>query len=285
MERIQQSMTSINSEGPLTQADIDLFSKQGYLVVEGVLTQDEAKHFGGLIMDLLPRDLHIPDYWMSLSGRLKPFYTPGNQTFDGPDFIPLWQNTKLYSVMAQLLNYPNLLMRDGSVSITLRNDTPDDSPLSQSVHLDPAVPDIDNFLFIDEEVEIGGCYYFTDVEPGGGGIHVVPDGHRIVEEEARAAPNGRQLYDKWRQIEHLDTVEVPAKAGDFVLMHHLMPHAASHNHRSTTRLAQFFRYGRDDQPYVWGERPGDPPADRTFNDLQLRAMTPLGRKLLGVDPW
>lgn len=279
-------MAPTQPEGPLPQEDIDLFWKQGYLVVEDILTPDEAKHFGGLIMDLLPRDLHIPDHWNSVAGRIKPFNTPGNQTFDRPEFIPLWQNPKLYSVMAQLHGYPNLLMRDGSISITIRNDIPGgSSPLSQHLHLDPAVPDIDNFLFTKEEVEIGGCYYFTDVEPGGGAIHVVPGGHHIVEEEAKAVPNGRQIHDKWRQIEHLETVEVPAKAGDFVLMHHLMPHAASHNHQSTTRLAQFFRYGRDDQPYTWGDRPGDPPADRTFNDLQLKAMTPLGRRLFRVDPW
>jgi hypothetical protein len=280
-------MTPTFSEAPLTKEDVDLFWEQGYLVVQGALTQDEAKHFGRLILDLLPRDLHIPDYWQSVAGRIKPFYTPGNQTFDGPDFIPLWQNPTLYSVMAQLLDHPNLLMRDGSIGITLRNDVPEGSgPLSQKLHLDPAVPGyVDNFLFTPEEVEIGGCYYFTDVEPGGGGIHVVPGGHRIVETEARAVADGRHLHDKWRKIDHLETVEVTGRAGDFVLRHHLMPHAASHNHRPTTRLAQFFRYGRDDQPYTFGDRPGDPPADRTFNDLQLKAMSPLGRKLFGVDTW
>jgi len=237
-------------------------------------------------MDLFPRDLNIPDHWRSLSGRIKPFYTPGNQSFDGPDFIPLWQNPTLYAAMAQILDYPNLLMRDGSIGITLRNDAPDDEPLSHPLHLDAAAPDeVENFLFTAEEVEIGGCYYLTDVEPGGGGVHVVPDGHHIVEAEARAVPNGRQLYDRWNNITHLKTVEVTAKAGDFVVMHHLMPHAASHNHNSTTRLAFFLRYWRDDAPYKLGERPGDPPVNKTYNDLQLKVMSPLGRKLFGVDPW
>jgi hypothetical protein len=279
-------MTKAGFAGPLTQEDVDLFWEQGFLVVRGVLTPDDAKHFGRLIMDLLPRDLHIPDHWHSVDGRIKPFYTPGNETFDGPEFIPLWQNSTLYSVMAQLLEYPNLQMNDGSVAITLRNTGPKEGPLSQAVHIDPAVPeDVDDFLFIPEELEIGGCYYFTDVEPGGGGVHVVPGGHRIVEEEARATVRGRQLHDKWRLITHLDTVEVTANAGDFVLMHHLMPHAGSHNRHSRTRLAQFFRYGRDDHPYSAGNRPGDPPAGKSFNDLQLKAMSPLGRKLMGVDAW
>jgi hypothetical protein len=272
--------------GPLAQQDVDLFWQQGFLVVPGVLTRDEARHFCRLIMGLVPRDLDIPDHWHCADGRIKPFYTPGNETFDGPDFIPLWQNPTLYDVMAQLIGYRHLQMNDGSVAITLRNTVPKDSPLSQDVHIDPAVPEhVDDFLFTPEELEIGGCYYFTDVGPEGGGIHVVPGGHRIVEEEARGVPRGRQLYGRWQSVPHLDTVEVTANAGDFVLMHHLMPHAASHNRNRTTRVAQFFRYGRDDHPYPDLDRPGDPPAGKSFNDSQLKAMTPLGRRLLGVDSW
>ena len=279
------NIASATSSGPLPKEDVDFFWDYGYLVVRSVLSPDEAKHFGRLILDLLPRDLHIPDYWESIAGRIKPFYTPGNQTFDGPDFIPLYQNETLYRVMAQLHGHHRLMVRDGSVSITLRNDEKTAGPLSQEVHLDPAVPEVDNFLFTPEEVEIGGCYYFTDVEPNGGGIHVVPRGHRIVEAEARAAEKGRRLHDLWRDIPNLETVEVTGRAGDFVLMHHLMPHAASHNRRPTARLVQFIRYWRDDQPYQVGDRPGDPPKDRIFNDLQLKAMSPLGRRLFGVDAW
>lgn len=273
-------MTQTTRQGPLTQEDVDLFWDKGYLVVRGVLSQAEVRHYARLVLDILPRDLHVPEHWECYSGRIKPYATPGNDTFDGPEFIPLFQNQKLYDVMAQLFGYPHLLVRDGSIGITLRNDERRRGPLSQRVHLDAAVPDVDNFLFTPEEVELGGCYYLTDVEPDGGAIHVVPGGHRIVEAEARASTAGRQLHEKWKNIDHLETVEVPARAGDFVLMHHLMPHAASHNRRPTARLAQFFRYGRDDQPHTFEDRP-----DRTFNNHQLAAMNPLGRKLLGVDPW
>ncbi|MDW4901632.1 phytanoyl-CoA dioxygenase family protein [Streptomyces californicus] len=279
---------TLTSAGPvlLAQEEVDSFWRDGYLLIRGVLTKKEAKYFAGLILDLLPRDLSIPEHWEAFDSRFKPFSAPGNQTFDGPEFIPLYQNERLYHVMAQLLRSPRLLVRDGSVAITMRNDTPHDSELSQPLHIDPAVPeDVDEFLFTPEEVEIGGCYYFTDVEPGGGALHIVPGGHRIVEEEARAVPHGRQLHDKWRTIPHLKSVEVTGEAGDFVLTHHLLPHGASHNRRPAARVAQFFRYARDDQPWSVGSRPGDRPADRYYNDTQTAAMTPLGRKLLGVDPW
>ncbi|MFJ6199260.1 phytanoyl-CoA dioxygenase family protein [Micromonospora sp. NPDC092111] len=277
---------SVITPPAITQDEVDRFWADGFLVVRGALSRQEADHFAELIRALLPGDLRIPDHWQAFDGRFKPFQAPGVQTFDGPDFIPLFQNERLYAVMTRLLRSHRLLVRDGSLAITMRNDTAHASELSQQVHLDPAVPeDVDDFLFTPEEIEIGGCFYFTDVAPHGGGIHVVPGGHRLVEEAARGVPGGRQLHDKWRNITDLETVEVTGSAGDFVLMHHLMPHAASHNRNSTTRVAQFLRYSRDDAPWGMGERPGDRPGANGFDEAQLAAMTPLGRKLLGVDPW
>jgi ectoine hydroxylase-related dioxygenase (phytanoyl-CoA dioxygenase family) len=267
---------------PLTDAEVEAFWRDGYLLVRGVLTRDEAERYRQLILGLVPRDLSIPASWSSAHGRIKPFSTPGNHTFDGPDFIPLFQNEKLYAVMAQLLQSPRLRVGDGSIGITLRNDAQRESELSQTLHLDASVPtSVDNFLFSLEEVQLGGCYYFTDVLPGGGGIHVVPGGPRIVQEEAEQDPNGRHLHNEWKQIKHLQSIEVTGEAGDFALLHHLMPHGASHNRRPTARVAQFFRYVRDDQPHGAGQR----PVAGRYNESQINVMTPLGRKLLGVDPW
>lgn len=268
--------------GPLSDSEVETFWRDGYMLVRGVLTRDEAEYFRQLILALVPRDLTIPSSWHSSSGRIKPFYTPGNHTFDGPDFIPLFQNEKLYAVMAQLLESPRLRVGDGSIGITLRNDASRESELSQTLHLDASVPTtVDNFQFSLQEVQLGGCFYFTDVLPGGGGIHVVPGGPRIVQEEAERDPNGRHLHHDWRQIKHLKSVEVTGEAGDFALLHHLMPHGASHNRRPTARVAQFLRYVRDDQPH--GALQGS--VEGRYNEHQVNVMSPLGRKLLGVDPW
>lgn len=275
-------MTTTDIQPVLSPEEVDRFWTDGYLLVRGVLTKEEARHYGQLILDLLPRDLSIPEHWHAHNGRIKPIFTPGNHTYDSPDFLPLYQNEKLYRVMAQLLESPRLRIMDGSIGITMRNDAYQDKPLSQTLHLDASVPhDRDQFLFTLEEVQLGGCYYFTDVLPDGGGIHVVPGGPRIVEEEARADPKGRQLHNAWKRIEHLKSIEVTGEAGDFALLHHLMPHGASHNRRSTARLAQFFRYVREDQPHGAGKR----PAEGQYNELQKAALNPLGRRLLGIDPW
>lgn len=265
----------------LSDAEVEQFWEQGYLLVKGVVSREEAAYYRDLILDLVPRDLRIPEHWHVASGRIKPMAAPGNHTFDAPEFLPLFANEKLYAVAAQLLRTPRLRSMDGSIGITMRNDAQRESPLSQTLHIDASVPtDVDNFALTLEEVQVGGCYYFTDVLPDGGGIHVVPGGHRRVEEEARADPRGRHLHQDWKRITHMESIEVTGEAGDFALLHHLMPHGASHNRRPNPRVAQFMRFVREDQTHGHGRRP---PA--TYNDRQLAAMTPLARKLLGVEPW
>ncbi|HVX44865.1 MAG TPA: phytanoyl-CoA dioxygenase family protein [Mycobacteriales bacterium] len=276
-------MTTATGLAPvLSDEEVDRFWTDGYLLLRGVLSREEAAHYAQHILSLVPRDLSIPEHWHAAGGRIKPIYTPGNHTFDTPDLIPLFQNERLYATMAQLLESTRLRVMDGSLGITMRNDANREAALSQTLHLDASVPrDADNFLFTLDEVQLGGCFYFTDVEPEGGGIHVVPGGHRIVEEECRNEPKGRQLHEGWKRITHLESVEVTGSAGDFALLHHLMPHGASHNRRPQPRVAQFLRWVREDQPHGAGKRP---PAGK-YNELQIAAMSPLGRRLFGVDAW
>ena len=283
-QRLEDTVTTaLDTPRVLTDEQITQFWEQGYLLVKGAVSKAEAEHFRNLILGLVPPNLEIPPHWHSTAGRIKPMFTPGNHTFDTPDFIPLFQNEKVYHVAAQLLESPRLRVLDGSIGITLRNQSWGDSSLrSQTLHIDASAPaDIDNFHFTLEEVQVGGCYYFTDVAPEGGGIHVVPGGHRIVEEESRAHPQGRHLHDNWKRITHLESVEVTGEAGDFALLHHLMPHAASHNRQPTARVAQFMRYVREDHPHGAGA----PPAPDKYNSLQVAAMNALGRKLFGVEAW
>jgi ectoine hydroxylase-related dioxygenase (phytanoyl-CoA dioxygenase family) len=269
-------------EPVLTEAEVARFWDQGYLLVKGALSREEASYYRQVILDMVPRDLSIPAHWGVNAGRIKPMRLDGSHTFDTPELLPLLFNERVYAVAVQLFGSPRLRVGDGSLGITLRNGG--SGPiLSQSVHLDATVPaGVDNFLFTPEEAQLGGCYYLSDVAPEGGGIHVVPGGHRLVEEKARAQRQGRALYNNWKKIDDFpETVEVTGEAGDFALLHHLMPHAASHNRRPTPRVAQFTRFTMENHPH----HPGEPaPADR-YNGQQLAAMTPLGRKLLGVDAW
>lgn len=268
----------------LTDDEVEQFHELGYVLIGGVLTHVEAEHYRRAILSMVPRDLTIPTHWGANDGRLKPYHENGDQSFETPELIPLLINERLYRAACQLLGDHRLRAFDASLGITIRNATHPDAPLSQNLHLDCSVPADTDFLLTPEEVQVGGCYYLTPVEPNGGGIHVVPGGHKLVMEKARSHADGRYLYNNWKRIDLSDfppTVEVTGDAGDFAMLHHLMPHAASHNRRPIARVAQFTRFTRIDHPHY----PAKPVPEGRYNAAQLAVMTPLGRKLLCVDPW
>ena len=270
----------------LSEGSVEAFFRDGYLLVPSVLAPAEVELYARAVVGMMPRDLNVPEEWHANAGRFKPYRRGAggamDDTVDTPELLPLLCNERLYEVAAQLLGSRHLRVFDGSVGITMRNMSNGDHELSQNLHIDASVPKtVDQFLGTPEELQVGGCYYLTDVEPGGGGIHVVPGGHRWVAEEAAKDAKGRHLHQDWKRVPNLETVEVTGKAGDFAILHHLMPHAASHNRSPRTRLAYFVRYIRCDHAHG-GDRKSH---ERSYSDAQLAVMSPLGRKLLGVEPW
>jgi Phytanoyl-CoA dioxygenase (PhyH) len=271
--------------GPLPEAEVDQFFDQGYLVVKGVASPREVEAYARAVLGLLPRDLTVPEDWHAHAGRFKPYRRRSDGSSDDcidiPELLPLFCNRRLYDVAAQLLGSPRVRIYDGSVGITMRN-LSSGSPRSQDLHVDASVPkEVDDFTGTLEELQVGGCLYLTDVVPDGGGIHIVPGGHRWVLETAGAhGPGGRHLHHDWKRIPEQESVEVTGQAGDFAMLHHLMPHAASHNRRPPARLAVFLRYIRDDHPYAEHYL-----LPRKYSDAQLSALDGLGRRLLGLDPW
>jgi Phytanoyl-CoA dioxygenase (PhyH) len=284
------------------------FNEYGYLRVPRVLSRDEAAHYKGLVLDLIPRDLDIPFPWRSAGGRIKPYHDGyGEQAtrygheddaiWDTPEFIPLLCNELAYQAAATLIGRTELRVQDGTIGITLRNDDRVFQPggtresdverssaaLSQPLHVDPSIPDdVENFTFAPSELQVGAVFYLTDVEPLGGGIHVVPGGHKLVQEACLRDRGGRRLHSGWTNIKDFPaTTEVTGEAGDLILTHYLLPHAASHNRRARARFAYFIRYSCLDHPFF----PPPAPAVNRFNMRQLKAMSPAARRMLGADPW
>ena len=100
---IAEQATETGLEPVLSDADIQQFHEQGFVVVKGALSREEAERYRQRILSLVPPNLDMPDSWSSWDGRIKPMYTPGNHTFDTPELLPLMTNPKLYAAAAQLL--------------------------------------------------------------------------------------------------------------------------------------------------------------------------------------
>ena len=255
------------------------FWGEGYVLVEQAVTAEETRRAHDAIMSLLPADLHIPDEYASHGGRIKPHNPDGNHSYYTPDLIPLLVSERLYGAAVDIFGHKFLGVGDGSVGITLKDSA--GPTLSQGLHLDMHRPEEINETTLRNKVGIGGCYYLSHVDARGAGIYIIPGGPQIVMERALAqAASGDVVFPKVFD-DYPEPVEITGAAGDFVMMHHLMPHAASRNRLGRPRVAQFTRYRHLDAADAARARTTD---DR-FSSDQLGAMTPLGRKLFGLDAW
>ena len=105
-------------------------------------------------------------------------------------------------------------------------------------------------------------------------------------------PNAPDLTD-------LEVKSISGKAGDLLIWNRLLAHGNGHNVSDKPRLAQYITMSpapkdadesRKARALSWQERrpmPGWPGDDREWehNHLTTADLTPLGKKLLGVDLW
>ena len=62
----------------LTRDQLEQFWAEGYLVLKGTLDDKVVKRAREFILDLIPRDLTIPDHYHANHGRFKPHHPDGN---------------------------------------------------------------------------------------------------------------------------------------------------------------------------------------------------------------
>ena len=178
---------------------------------------------------------------------------------------------------------------------------------------DPAHPGFDSPGFIHWDTDITrypnlhfgvqGVLALTDTTAEMGGFQCVPEIYRELEAYlARRRAAGVQPD----QLRHVDitgypVTPVPLRAGDLVIWSTLLPHGNGRNTSGQPRLAQYISMhpapaegGAAAQDRVAGWRynrhpdhpafPGDPREIEEKRDHPSH-LTPLGRRLLGLDPW
>ncbi len=143
-----------------------------------------------------------------------------------------------------------------------------------------------------------GVLHLTDVGPGDGEFCGVPGIYADLEGWLARHPDAETNGDDPLDLEGHQVVPVTARAGDLVVFDSRLPHGSLPNHGASPRLVQYvamfpagfwgerredhaelYRSGLANPTYRWKagwDKPAPwPPAE----------LTPLGRKLAGLDPW
>jgi hypothetical protein len=142
-----------------------------------------------------------------------------------------------------------------------------------------------------------GVLYLTNTEENQGGFQCVPGFHRQFQDWVKTQPLDRDPARP--DMAGLTVKNVAASAGDLLVWHSLLPHGNSQNTSDKPRWCQYIlmtpaeednEMVRQQRMRMWQDSltpsdfPGD-PRGREQQDGKQAELTPLGRKLLGLDRW
>ncbi|HEY1798015.1 MAG TPA: phytanoyl-CoA dioxygenase family protein [Stellaceae bacterium] len=212
--------------------DLRRWDEQGYLVLRDAVSPDDCAAAARGLWNYLEMDPKAPEGWYG-GGRSDGIFVP---LVHDPAFDRNRRSLRIRNAFAQLWGTDDLL---GAVDCGGFNppERPGWSFSGPGLHWDTSlVPPL--------PLDIGGVLYLTDTPAEQGAFHCVPGFHRRVEAWLAGLPPDA---DPRRQDLSAGAVRVPGRAGDMVLWHTALPHAASANRGKRPRLVQYIAY----RPLGW----------------------------------
>jgi hypothetical protein len=277
---------------PVPAVDREAFWRDGYVHLDRVVPQHLCDDAVAAIWDFLGMDPDDPGSWhrppMAPIGLVE-FY----------QHQALWdvrQHPAVHAAFAAVLDEPRLWVNVNRVSVKPppHPDHPD-YDLPPFLHWDTDTSDPATIRF-----GLQGLVYLVDVDPDMGPFHCIPEIYRDLPGWAATQPADRNPFVP--DTTGHTPVRMPGRAGDLIIFSNRLPHGADAMRGARTRLVQYISMeaAREDDVDLraqriidWYER-RSPKTDVTFWGDPRRQeekhgttaqLTPLGRRLLGLDRW
>ena len=273
----------------LTPEDHAFFQQNGYAVIPNVVPKENLEAVIDAAWWFLEMDRNNPEDWYR-----KPHRTNG--MVEMYQHQSLWENRQhptVYQAFTEILGTPRLWVSMDRLS------------MKPPPH--PAHPEYTHRTSIHWDLDtkkrpitfaVQGVLFLEDTEADQGGFECVPELYRRYEEWVQTQPEDRSPYSP--DLSGFTIESVPGKAGDLLIWNRLLAHGSGLNHSTKSRFAQYITMSeaqeeneelRQKRISYWQERrnppwytPGD-SRDHEHKFGQTAELTPLGRKLLGLDRW
>jgi hypothetical protein len=208
---------------PLSEADLNHWHENGYVIVREVITRDQAKEVAQWLLEDNGMSAHHPESWYQKQGPIM------LETFQHPLLDLARHSTKARRAFEQLWGTKNLVCSVDFVSIN----PPENGKYcfqGPDLHLDVNFHHPMHF-------NTQGIVYLNNIEEHQGALTLCPGFHN----------NFLNWYDGFSQDENPheydyhqhETRSIAADAGDLIIWHHWLPHGASPNRANFPRLAQY----------------------------------------------
>lgn len=279
----------------LTPEDHAFFQRNGYLLVRDVIPKEDCDAVIAAIFEFLGMDPDDPEDWY------RPPLKPGGmvEMYQHPALWNTRQNPKLYTIFTEILGRKDLWVTIDRVGF--------------KPPLHPAHPEYDHKGFVHWDTDtsvlpqpfgVQGVLYLSDTDADMGGFRCIPGFHgKVLEAWIAEQPADRNPYapDLSRLPPGMRVTPIPGNAGDFVIWDCLLAHGNGRNVSTRPRFSQYISMfpacyedegHRQHRIHCWQHRlppgneifPGD-PREIEQKYFCTAPLTPLGRKLLGLDPW
>ena len=282
----------------LSKADRAFWEENGYVIIPNAVPQENLDRMVEAIWWFLDMDPEDSETWykhkpFTRDNRCSPISAGG--MVEMYQHQAIWDNRqhpRVYQAFAEIWGEEKLWVSldRANMKPPAREDKPDWNNRGM-IHWD-----LDTSQ---QPIQFGvqGVLYLTDTAEDQGGFQCVPGFNNTFEEWVKTQPEDRNPHHP--DLTGLDVRSIPGKAGDLLIWHRLLAHGNGHNTSDKPRLAQYITMSpartddeaaRQARVASWQERrpmpnwPGDPRAWEKEKQ-QTAELTPLGKKLLGVDQW
>ena len=281
----------------LTEEDHRFFQENGYVRARGVVPKESCDAVVEMLYDCLGFDRNDPEDWY------RPPLRRGGM-IEVYQHQALWNNRqhpRVHQLFSEIYGTEKLWVSFDRANFNppVHPDHPDyDHPGMIHWDIDPMTAALAPF-------RVQGVLYLDSTPPERGGFCCVPGHHTLIErwaatrEKVPGAPDEGKRWPADRG--EVDVQPIAGEAGDMVIWSTRLLHGNGRNVTDKPRLAQYITMWpvpenaegvREDRVMRWRERlppaadwaPGD-PRQWEQKHTDSAELTPLGRKLLGLDRW
>ncbi len=287
----------------LSDQDHDFFRENGYVKVENVVPEPLCEAVISDIFDHTGRERDDPATWYDPpKGLDEQFSSAGMlEMYHRQSMWDVRQHPRLYQAFAELLEIERLWVSIDRVNMTPPSHEEHPDLDHGFVHWDVNLADVPRP--VPQPHGVQGVVYLDDTSIEQGGFCCVPELFRDMDEawlddRIAARENPTKLPDS--DLAEYEVEPIPGEQGDLVIWDRLCPHGNGRNLADEPRFAQYVlmypqAFGdverREQRIECWqqSEAPAGEPFPGDPRELEQEtppaALTPLGRKLLGLDPW
>ena len=274
---------------PLSEEDLRFWKENGYVVAREVIPIENCRATERAIWEFAGMDPDDPETWY-----LDP--PVGNIMKEIYQHQALWDNRqhpRMHGAFSQIWGTEKLSVSRDRASIN-----PPERPGYEFkgpwLHWDLRIEEIPPL----EKIGVQGILYLTDTAENQGAFVCIPGFHLKVHEWLRSLPEGADPREVVREEFGDQAVAIEGGAGDLVIWHTALPHGSSPNSAEVPRIGQYITMNpvrrepseesRAESERWWRERRtglGKNEKAQEHREGTTATLTPLGRKLLGVDSW